>query len=130
MVASSPVTTSKWVWWAFLVVSPLLAILLLTIGSPALPVGLIVTAIPVYVTWRLLGRQWRTWKIVRLLYTLLVASAVMLAIDDPAMATAMYVPEWLSSVVGFYFMAAPLFLAACVLVELHRVVLFDNPSGG
>jgi hypothetical protein len=42
----------------------------------------------------------------------------------------MYVPEWLSSVVGFYFMAAPLFLAACVLVELHRVVLFDNPSGG
>jgi hypothetical protein len=130
MVASSPVTTSKWVWWAFLVVSPLLAILLLTIGSPALPVGLIVTAIPVYVTWRLLGRQWRTWNIVRLLYTLLVASAVMLAIDDPAMATAMYVPEWLSSVVGFYFMAAPLFLAACVLVELHRVVLFDNPPGG
>jgi hypothetical protein len=117
------VTTTKWVWWVFLVLSPLLAVLLLTIGSPALPVSLIVTAIPVYVTWRLLGPQWRTRRIVRLLYTLLVVSAVMLAIDDPAMTTAMYIPGWLGSVVGFYFMAAPLFLATCVLVELHRVSL-------
>ena len=123
-------TTTKWVWWIFLLLSPLLALLLLTIGSPALPVSLIVTAIPVYVTWRVLGTRWRTRRIVRLLFILLVTSAVMLAIDDPAMPTAMYVPEWLSSVVGFYFMAAPLFLATCVLVELHQVLIFKSPPGG
>ena len=116
-------TRSKWVWWAFLVLSPLLALLLLTIGSPALPISLIVTAIPLYVTRRLLGTHWRTRKIVRLLYTLLVATAVLMAFNDPAMATAMYIPEWLGSIVGFYFKAAPLFLATCVLVEPHRVSL-------
>ena len=123
-------TTGKWVWWAFLVVSPLLAILLLTVGSPALPVGLIVTAIPVYVTWRVMGTAWRTQGIVRLLYTGLVASAVMLAFDDPAMATALYIPGWMGSVVGFYFMSAPLLLAAVVLFELHRVSLAGKPPSG
>ena len=116
-------TTSKWVWWTFLLLAPVLALLLLTVGSPALPVNLVVTAIPVYVTWRLLGINWRTWRMVRVLYIVLTASAIVLVFADPGMPTSLYVPVWLASGLGFYFMAAPLLLAGCVLFELHRVSL-------
>lgn len=121
MLKSSPMTTSKWMWWSFLLVAPVLAALLLIYGAPALPIGLVVTAVPVYVTRRLLQGQWRTQRLVMLLYTALVASAVIIAFTDPDKTTAMYLPTWISSVLGFYFMAAPLLMAACVLVELHRV---------
>jgi hypothetical protein len=117
------VTTSKWVWWIFLMVAPVLGFLLLGIGARALPVGLVVNAIPIYVTWRLLGRRWRTWGIVRTLFVFLTAATIVLAFTDPTMPTAMYIPEWLGSVLGFYFVAAPLILAGCVLFELHRVSL-------
>jgi hypothetical protein len=122
-VTSSPVTTSKWVWWIFLLVAPALGFLLLGIGARALPVGLVLTAIPIFVTWRLLGTRWRTRAIVRILYVLLAAATVVLAFTDPSTPIAMYIPEWLGSILGFYFVAAPLLLAGCVLFELHRVSL-------
>lgn len=122
-MTSSPVTTSKWVWWIFLLIAPVLAILLLNVGARALPVGLVVTAIPIFLTWRLLGTRWRTLAIVRILYAVLVAATVVLAFSDASSSAAMYIPEWLGSVLGFYFIAAPLLLAGCVLFELHRVKL-------
>lgn len=122
-MTSSPVTTSKWVWWIFLLIAPVLAILLLNVGARALPIGLVVTAIPIFLTWRLLGTRWRTLAIVRILYAVLVAATVVLAFSDASSSAAMYIPEWLGSVLGFYFIAAPLLLAGCVLFELHRVKL-------
>ena len=122
-MTSSPVTTSKWVWWIFLLVAPVLGFLLLGIGVRALPVGLVVNAIPIYITWRLLGKRWRTWPVVRVLYVILTIATVVLAFTDPSTRSSMFVPEWLGSVLGFYFVAAPLFLAGCVLFELHRVSL-------
>lgn len=88
-----------------------------------MPVGLVVSAIPIYVTWRLLGASWRTWAIVRLLYILLAVSTILLAFTDPSRPTALFIPEWLGGLLGFYFVAAPLLLAGCVLFELHRVNL-------
>ena len=119
--SSSPNTTGKWVWWFFLLIAPVLAALLLTLGAAALPVGVIVTAIPVYVTHRLLGDTWKTRRIILALFALLVAAAVIIAFTDPDKPSAMYIPSWLSSLFGFYFMAAPIVMTACVLVELHRV---------
>ena len=116
-------TISKWVWWSFLLVGPLLGFLLLGVGAWALPVGLIVTAIPIYTTWRLLGSTWRTQAIVRMLYIILIATTIVLAFTDPSTRASLYIPEWLGSVLGFYFVAAPLLLAGCVLFELHRVNL-------
>ena len=122
-MTASPVTTSKWVWWIFLLVAPALGFLLLGVGARALPAGLVITAIPIYVTWRLLGSRWRTLPIVRILYALLAAATVVLAFTDASSSAAMYIPEWLGSLLGFYFIAAPLLLAGCVLFELHRVSL-------
>lgn len=110
-------------WWIFLLIAPVLAILLLNVGARALPIGLVVTAIPIFLTWRLLGTRWRTLAIVRILYAVLVAATVVLAFSDASSSAAMYIPEWLGSVLGFYFIAAPLLLAGCVLFELHRVKL-------
>ena len=103
-------------------VAPVLAFLLLGLGAKALPVGLVVTAIPIFVTWRLLGSRWRMRVVVRILYVLLTAATVVLAFSDST-PTAMYIPEWVASLLGFYFIAAPLLLAGCVLFELHRVSL-------
>ncbi len=118
---SNPLTTGKFVWWIFLLFAPLLALLLLSWGAPALPVTLVVTAIPVFLTHRLLKREWKTRHIVLLLFAASVVAAVIVAFTDPAQSTAMHIPEWVSSVFGFYFMAAPVLIAACVLVELHKV---------
>ena len=120
---SEPLTTSKFVWWIFILFVPLLALALLSWGAPALPVALVVTAIPIYLTHRLLRSEWKTRQIVMLLFAASTVAAVIVAFTDPAQETAMHIPGWVSSIFGFYFMAAPLFMAACVLVELHRVKL-------
>lgn len=119
----NPVATSKRVWWSFLLAGPVLGILLLGVGAWALPVGLVVTAIPIYVTWRLLGTRWRTRAIVRILYVLLAAATIVLAFTDSSTPVSQFVPEWVGGVLGFYFVVAPLLLAGCVLFELHRVNL-------
>jgi hypothetical protein len=48
-------------------------------------------------------------------------AAVIIVFTDPSKSTAMYIPYWVSTVLGFYFMTAPLVMTAFVLVELHRV---------
>ena len=122
-VISSSLTTSKWVWWSFLLLGPVLGFLLLGVGRWALPIGLVVTAIPIFVTRRLLGTAWRTQRIVGFLFVFLAIAAIVLAFADPAIPSSLYIPVWLASALGFYFVAAPLLLASCVLFELHRVTL-------
>jgi hypothetical protein len=121
MATSSQLTTSKRVWWSFLLFVPLLAVLLLSVGAPALPVSLIATAIPIYVTHRLLQSEWRSRRVVTPLFVLSVVAAVVIVFTDPSKSTAMYIPYWVSTVLGFYFLTAPLVMTAFVLVELHRV---------
>ena len=116
-------TISKWVWWIFLLAGPVLGFLLLGVGAWALPVGLVMTAIPIFITWRLLGTRWRTRAIVRALYVILAVTTIVLAFTDPSQSASLFIPEWLGSVLGFYFVAAPLILSGCVLFELHRVNL-------
>lgn len=123
MALSSPVTTSKWVWWSFLAVAPFLALLLLTKGPWALPLNLVAMALPIYVTQRLLHDEWRSKRLVRRLFMSSVIAAVIVAFTDPLQPTAIHIPVWVSSIFGFYFMGAPLLMTACVLVELHRVNL-------
>jgi hypothetical protein len=121
MATSSQLTTSKRVWWSFLLFVPLLAVLLLSVGAPALPVSLMATAIPIYVTHRLLQGEWRSRRVVTPLFVLSVVAAVVIVFTDPSKSTAMYIPYWVSTLLGFYFMTAPLVMTAFVLVELHRV---------
>ena len=122
-MSSSPITTIKWVWWIFLLFAPVIAIMLLGVGSSALPVGLVSTSIPVYLTHRLLQNEWKTRTLVMPLFAGFAVAAVLLAFADPSQRTAMYIPSWVPSVLGFYFMSAPLLITSCVLVELHRVRL-------
>ena len=121
MASSSQLNTTKRVWWGFLLLVPLLAVLLLSIGAPALPVSLIATAIPIYVTHRLLQGEWRSRRVVAPLFVVSVVAAVVIVFTDPSKSTAMYIPYWVSTVLGFYFLTAPLVMTAFVLVELHRV---------
>jgi hypothetical protein len=123
MAQSSPVTTSKRVWWGFLVVAPLLAFFQLTKGPWALPLNLVAMALPIYVTHRLLRDEWRSRRLVWPLFVSSVISAVVVAFTDPSQPTAMHIPAWVSSVFGFYFMGAPLLMTGCVLFELHKVNL-------
>ena len=101
----------------------MVALLLLGKGFVALPIGLAVTAMPIFLTRRWLHPRWRTERIVRLLYVSQVAAAIGLAFSDPSAPGSMFIPDWVASVLGFYFIAAPLFMAASVLYELHRVSL-------
>ena len=123
MAQSSPVTTSKRVWWGFLVVAPLLAFFQLTKGPWALPLNLVAMALPIYVTHRLLRNEWRSRRLVWRLFVSSVIAAVIVAFTDPSQSTAMHIPTWVSSIFGFYFMGAPLLMTGCVLFELHKVNL-------
>jgi|SRR5688572_1248640 hypothetical protein len=123
MALSSPVTMSKLVWWSFLAVAPMLALLLLTKGQWALPLNIVAMAIPIYVTHRVLQDEWKSRRLVILLFVLSVIAGVIVAFTDPSQSTAIHIPAWVSSVFGFYFMGAPLLMTACVLVELHQVKL-------
>lgn len=112
------ITTATWMWWLFLLVTAGLALLLLFRESMALPVSPAATAIPIVATQRLLRDTWRTRRLVLALYSLLVASAVLLAVyTQPAPGP---VPAWVVPVLGVYFMAAPVVITGAVLFELHR----------
>jgi hypothetical protein len=121
MATSSQLTTTKRVWWVFLLLVPLLAVVLLSVGAPALPLSLTATAIPIYITHRLLQGEWRSRRVVTPLFVMSAVAAVIIVFTDPSKSTAMYIPYWVSTVLGFYFMTAPLVMTAFVLVELHRV---------
>ena len=123
MALSSPVTTSKLVWWSFLAIAPGLALLLLTKGQWALPLNIIAMAIPIYVTHRLLQDEWKSRRLVIPLFVSSIVAGVIVAFTDPSQSTAIHIPAWVSSIFGFYFMGAPLLMTACVLVELHQVNL-------
>src|SRR5688500_20401044 len=112
MAPSSRVTTSKRVWWSFLVVAPVLAFFLLTKGQWALPLNLVAMAVPIYVTHRLLRDEWESRRIVMPLFVFSVIDGVIVAFTDPFQLTALLIQAFVSSIFCYYFIRQPLLLTA------------------